>query len=222
MRSLSIFNMLRPEDLSFLNQHKSHQQFKKGKIIFNEGQRPAGVYIVYSGKVKVQKLGSNAKEQIIRLAKEGDMLGYRSLISGNIYNASAETLEDTMVCFLSKETFFQILANNANVSMNIMKLLSENLGAAETKIVEIIQKPTRNRIAETIILLKEMYGVEDDNETLNIMLTREEIANFSGMSTENAIRILYNLRDDGLIDFEKKKIKILNIKNLIKESNIED
>ena len=177
---------------------------------------------MYSGKVKVQKLGSNAKEQIVRLAKEGDILGYRSLISGSNYNATAETLEDSVLCFLSKETFFELMKNNPSVSMNLMKLLSDKLGAAETKIVEIIQKPTRNRIAETLLLLNELFGTEEDNQTINVVMTREDIANIAGMSTETAIRLLYGLRDEGLIGLEKKKIKILNIKKLIKESNIED
>ncbi len=222
MRKLSVFNNLRPEDVLCLNHNKNHLEFKKGKIIFTVGQRPLGIYIVYSGKVKVQKLGSNAKEQIVRLAKEGDILGYRSLISGSNYNATAETLEDSVLCFLSKETFFELMKNNPSVSMNLMKLLSDKLGAAETKIVEIIQKPTRNRIAETLLLLNELFGTEDDNQTIDVVMTREDIANIAGMSTETAIRLLYGLRDEGLIGLEKKKIKILNIKKLIKESNIED
>jgi CRP/FNR family transcriptional regulator, polysaccharide utilization system transcription regulator len=222
MRKLSVFNNLRSEDIQCLNHNKNHLEFKKGKIIFAVGQRPLGIYIVYSGKVKVQKLGSNAKEQIVRLAKEGDILGYRSLISGCNYNATAETLEDSVLCFLSKETFFELMKNNPSVSMNLMKLLSDKLGAAETKIVEIIQKPTRNRIAETLLLLNELFGTEEDGQTINVVMTREDIANIAGMSTETAIRLLYDLRDDGLIGLEKKKIKILNIKKLIKESNIED
>jgi len=222
MRSLSIFNQLRSEDISCLNEHKKHILFKKGKIIFNEGQRPSGVYIVYSGKVKIQKSGPNGKAQIVRLTKEGDVIGYRSLISGENYHASAETLEDTTLCFLSKDTFFQLITNNSSVSMNLMKLLSENLGAAETKIIEVLQKPTKNRIAEALLLLKEMYGLEEDGQTINVVLIREDIANIAGTSTETAIRLLYSLHEDGLIDFDKKKIKILNLRKLIIESNMED
>jgi len=103
-----------------------------------------------------------------------------------------------------------------------MKLLSDNLGAAETKVVEIIQKPTRHRIAEALILLKEMYGMESDNQTLNIVMIREDIANIAGMATETAIRILYELRDEKIIDLEKKKIKILDLNQLLKESQIAD
>lgn len=222
MRGLSIFNDLRDEDINLLNENKGHMIYKKGRIIFNEGQRPSGIYVIYQGKVKIHKLGPNAKEQIVRLAKEGDVLGYRSLISGDLYNATAETLEDSMLCFLSKETFFNLLANNSSVSTNLLKLLSENLAAAETKVVEIIQKPTRNRVAEALLLLKEMYGLENDNQTLNIVMIREDIANIAGMATETAIRILYDLRDEGLIDLDKKKIKILNVQKLIKESQLED
>ena len=222
IRELSIFNSLRPEDILFLNQHKTHLLFKKGKSIFNIGQRPMGVYMVFSGKVKIQMLGANAKEQIVRLAKAGDVIGYRSMIRGENYNASAEALEETTVCFLSKETFFELLSNNFPVSMNLMKLLSENLGDAETKMVGLLQKPTKNRIAETILVLKELYGTEADSQTLNIVMTREEIANYAGMSTETAIRILYDLRGDGVIALEKKKIKILNFQKLIQISGAND
>ena len=222
MRSLSIFNNLRDEDVDVLNENKGHMIYKKGRIIFSERQRPAGIYMIYSGKVKIQKLGSNAKEQIVRLAKEGDILGYRSLISGNNYNATAETIEDSMLCFLSKETFFSMLTNNPSVSMNMMKLLSDNLGAAETKVVDINQKPTRHRIAEALLLLKEMYGMDSDNQTLSVVMIREDIANIAGMATETAIRTLYKLRDEGIIDLEGKRIKILNLSKLLKESQLED
>ena len=73
-----------------------------------------------------------------------------------------------------------------------------------------------------MVLLNELFGTEDDNQTIDVVMTREDIANIAGMSTETAIRLLYGLRDEGLIGLEKKKIKILNIKKLIKESNIED
>jgi CRP/FNR family transcriptional regulator len=178
--------------------------------------------MVFSGKVKIQMLGANAKEQIVRLAKAGDVIGYRSMIRGENYNASAEALEETTVCFLSKETFFELLSNNFPVSMNLMKLLSENLGDAETKMVGVLQKPTKNRIAETILVLKDLYGTEADSQTLNIVMTREEIANYAGMSTETAIRILYDLRGDGVIALEKKKIKILNFQKLIQISGAND
>ncbi|MFI5220813.1 MAG: Crp/Fnr family transcriptional regulator [Bacteroidia bacterium] len=222
IRGLSIFSNLRDEDIAMLNENKGHMSYKKGKIIFNEGQRPTGVYVVYSGKVKIFKLGPNAKEQIIRLAKEGDVLGYRSLIGGENYKAAAETLEDSLLCFLSKENFFKILSANESVSMNLLKLLSDNLGAAETKVVEIVQKPTRHRVAEALLLLKEMYGMEPDGQTLNISMVRDDIANLAGMATETAIRILYELRQDGVIELEKKKIRIMNLQKLVRESQVMD
>lgn len=222
VRCYSVFSELSTSDLTELDAEKDSSFCKKGQIIFYEGTHPKGVYVVYSGKVKVYKLGSNAREQIVRLAKPGDILGYRSLIGGDRYYATAETLEDSAICFIPRDILFQLMEKNPGLSMRLMQKLCEDLASAEKKMVEMVQKPVRERMAEALLVLKEKYGLETDNKTLNVVLTREDLANFIGTTTETAIRILSDFKDEKLISLDKKKIALLNIPKLLHESRIND
>jgi CRP/FNR family transcriptional regulator, polysaccharide utilization system transcription regulator len=222
VRRSSIFSDLKSDEVEKLECLKDAGLYKKGQTIFQEGNHPKGIFCIFAGKVKVFKLGSNYKEQIVRLAKEGDVIGYRSLICGDKYHASAATIEDSTICFIPREHLFKVLEDNAILSNNLMKLLSQDLAHAETKMVEMMQKPVRERLAEGIIMLKEMYGLMEDGKTLNVVMTREDIANFIGTTTETAIRILSDLNGENIIGLDKKKISIENFPKLLHESHIND
>lgn len=221
-RYKSIFCDLKGEQLAAINDNKGCNIYKKGQIIFSEGFFPQGLFCINAGKVKVAQAGDNGREQIIRLTKEGDILGYRALLSGEKYSASAVAIEDCSVCLIPKDVFFKVIESESSLSMQIMKLLSHDLGKAEHKITDLAQKPVRERMAEAILFLKETYGTESDGKTLNVSLSREEIANVVGTATETAIRLLSEFKTDTIIELQAKKIKIINYNKLVKTANIHD
>jgi len=221
-RNKSIFCDLSKEELSELDDTKGCSNYKKRHHIFKEGSYPHGLYCLNSGKVKLFQMAENGREQIVRLAKPGDVLGYRSLLSGEQYTSTAEAIEDCSVCFIPKEVVMKMLQTNSSLSMNIMKLLSGDLKKAEHTITELAQKPVRERMAEVLLLLKEIYGFEKDNVTLGVILTREEISNIAGTATETSIRILAEFKDEGLIKFNGKKIVIPDLKKLTYAANVHD
>lgn len=194
--------------------------FKKGQIIFSEGGHPLGLFCVNDGKVKLEHSGIDGKEQIVRMAKGGDVLGYRALLSSERYNASAVALDDTEICFIPKDAFFNVLKNNPQLSLEIIKMLSTELRKAEQTITDIAQKPVRERMAEALLFLKETYGFEADNATIDVVLSREDIANLVGTATETAIRLLSEFKKDGIVESVGKKIKILDNNKLVKTANI--
>jgi len=218
----SVFCELNTEDLGILTLSKNCNLYKKGQIVFFEGNYPDGLFCLREGKIKIYKTGPEGKEQIIRLAKTGDVLGYRALISGEHYNATAATLEDSRVCFIRKEAIFNLLKTNSNFSLYLIKLLSKDLEDVENRLVNITQKPVRERLAEALIILKETYGTESNNSVLNISLSREDLANIVGTATETVIRLLADFRQNGLISTKGKKIEILSLEGLIKAGNIKD
>jgi CRP-like cAMP-binding protein len=218
----NVFCTLTDQQLTELSIEKTCNFFKKGQLVFFEGNRPTGLYCVNKGKIKIYQIGIEGKEQIIRLAKDGDIVGYRSLISGETYTASAAVIEDATICFLPRKTFFDLLQTNSELSTRMMKLLSHDLKAAEKRITGLAQKPVRERMAETVLMLKEFYGVDKDNITIKANLSREDIANIVGTATETAIRILSEFRNEKMLDLVGKKIKVLNQDLLIKAANVYD
>ncbi len=221
-RICSIFDVLSEEELTLISHNKGGNLYKRGQHIFFEGTRPSGLYCINSGKVKVFKIDQTGKEQIVRLAKSGDVLGYRSLISGEPYSSFAAPLEDSMICFIPKSVFLHLVQTNSSLSMRIMQLLAQDLKSAESRIANIAQKTVRERLAEAILILREFYGVEDDNETLGVAITREDLANIVGTATETVIRFLSEFKKDKMIDLQGRKIRILDQKALIHTANVYD
>lgn len=218
----SIFSALTPEDLELLSLQKHCNYFMKGQVIFSEGSYPIGLFCINSGKVKISQSGFEGKEQIIRLAKDGDIIGYRALISGEGYSATATVIEDSKICLIPRNVFFGFLQTNADITQRIMKLLAIDLREAENKITILAQKPVLERLAEVLLMLKEYYGYGENDPNLNITITREEIANIVGTATETTIRLLSDLRKEGIIDLDGKRIKILKPDSLTKLANLYD
>lgn len=221
-RDASVFLDLPANELSVLSNAKSCRTYRKGQTVFFADDYPGGLFCLHNGKVKIYKLGSDGKEQIVRLARTGDIVGYRSLISGGPYSAYAVPLEDSQICFIPRALFFSMLSTNANLSMRVLELLSTELRAAEDRLVEMAQKPVRERLAEALILLKETYGLEDDGATLNVKVTREELGNIVGTATESVIRILSEMKQHNVVDFVGRRIKIVNQKALLEIANVDD
>ena len=219
-REFSHFSDLPAEDLEVLSSHKSCITYKKGQNLFYEGTRPMGVFCINYGKVKVYKMGSNGKEQILFIAKPGDFLGYRSLLSEEFYGASATVIEQAAICFVPKSDFLQILHSNPGFFQKLMKAVCHELGVMEEKLAQLAQKSVRERLAATIIMLKETYGMEGDgSELIDIALSREDLANIVGTATETVIRLLSEFKSDGLIGLEGKKIKVIDSQRLVHEAD---
>jgi len=217
----NVFCTLSDNQVNELALDKSCNIYKKGQLIFYEGNRPTGLYCVNQGKVKIFQTGEEGKEQILRLAKEGDLLGYRSLISGEPYSASGAVMEDAVVCYVPRKTFFELMQKNSELSTRMMQLLSHDLKEAEARITGLAQKPVRERMAETILMLREFYGTDND-EIIKASVSREDIAGIVGTSTETCIRVIAEFKHEKLIELAGKRIKVANLNGLIKAAHVFD
>lgn len=220
-RTKSVLCHLNAAELTRIDDNKTCIIYKKGQTILHENGHPLGVYSIYDGKVKIVRSGNEGKDQIVRLIKSGDIFGYRALFSNTRYNASAIALEDSRICFIPRDAFLTILHSNSNLSLDLIKLLALELGRAEQTITHIAQKTVKERTAEALLSLKETYGTEKDGATINISLSREDIASLVGTATETVIRLLSVFRREKTLDLIGKKIKILDLKKLVLEANCE-
>lgn len=219
-RGDSHFSELPNDDLEVLSSHKSCVTYKKGQTLFYEGTRPMGIFCINHGKVKVYKMGSNGKEQILFIAQPGDFLGYRSLLSEEFYGATGTVLEQAAICFIPKSDFLSILSKNPAFFQKLMKAVCHELGVMEEKLAQLAQKSVRERLAATIIMLKETYGMEGEgSDVIDIALSREDLANIVGTATETVIRLLSDFKSDGLIGLKGKKIQVLDAQRLIHEAD---
>lgn len=221
-RANSLFNFCQKNELDDLALHKSCTSYKAGQMIFHENSMPVGLHCVNSGKIKLHKMGSDGKEQIIRLVKPGDFIGYRALMSESPFSASATALEESTVCFIPRETFFGILKQNHAVSTGMMQLLCRNLEESEKRLTEMAYKPVRERLAEALLMIKQTYQDPEEEKEFSFSMTREDLAGFVGTAKETVIRLLSDMKKDGIIKSDGRKITILDAKKLIHISNMYD
>lgn len=219
-RQHSLFGVLCNHEMEELNDAKSCTIYKKGQVLLYEGTRPLGVFCINSGKVKVYKLGADGKEQIIRIAKEGDILGYKAMISEETYPVTAETLEPCTICFLPKNEFLRLLSENQEFNQKLLQAVCHELGVMADNLTNLAQKSVRERLAITLLMLKDTYGVDGQNEEVEINLTREDLANIVGTATETLIRLLHDFKEENLIVTKGRKITVVDTKGLVRAARI--
>lgn len=213
-------SMASGDQLDFISEAKSCYTYKKGQTIFFEESRPLGLFCVNKGKIKIYKTGIDGKEQIIHFGQGGDFLGYRALIADEKYSVSATALEETTACFIPRDSFIEMLDNNPKLSRTLLKSLCHEIGIANERIQSMAQKNVRERLADTLLLLHHTFNEHNDENTLiDITLPREDIANIVGTATETLIRLLSEFKNDGLVKFEGKKIRLLDIAKLERLAN---
>ena len=218
----NLFCCLTIDEKDDLSVNKGNNFYKKGQSVFYEGNQSHGLFCIYKGKVKLSKLGENGKEQVVRFAKSGDVLGYRSLFSNEPYQATATAIEDTYVCHLSSDSFMELIKTNPKLSWEAMKLLSEDLKNAEQHLINITQKTVKERIAEALLILYKTFGFLEDGVTLDITLTRAEIGDIAGTTTETTIRTLAQLKKEGVIELSGKHISIPSVTDLANVAGVYD
>ncbi|MBK7690805.1 MAG: Crp/Fnr family transcriptional regulator [Bacteroidetes bacterium] len=219
---ISVFSDLKNDDFEKLNYEKSVVTLHKGQVLFLQDSKPHGLYCIKKGKVKIYRRGSEGKEQIVRLANDADVVGYRALLSNENYQCGAAALEETTLCYVPKHMVEQLMEDNTVIYKKMVNLLASDLKQAEHKLSDLAQKPVRERVAESLFLLKGKYGLESDGQTLNVVLSREELANIVGTATESLIRVLSDFKKEGIVELEQKRIKILDEDHLFRTAHLYD
>ena len=182
-------------------------------MIFDEGEKLNGVYCVRGGVSKLSKLSSNGKDQIVKLASKGEVLGERSVIAEESANLSATAVSDMEVCFIPKEAIVSTLHKNPDFTYEVLRHMAHDLREADDVIVNMSQKSVKQRIAEALLYIRDNFG-EDKEGYLALVLSREDIANVVGTATESCIRILSEFRKHGLIRTSGKRMAILESRKL--------
>ena len=209
VRQFSSLKALNKEELLKMAECKTSYIIKKGEPIFEEGETTNGIFCIKDGVCKLTKLSANGKDQIVKLVKPGELLGQRSLISEEPTNLSAVALEDMEVCFIPKKEIMEFFNENNQFSMNVMKTICGDLKDADDHMVSLAQKSVKERLAETLLHLEDTFGKNEDG-TLHIQLSREELAGMIGTATESCIRLLSEFNKTGLIELIGKKIAIVD------------
>ena len=214
-REFSSLKALSKDELLKISDCKTSIIVKKGDVIFEEGENVNGIYCIKDGICKLTKLSANGKDHIVKLVSKGELLGQRSMISDEPVNLSAVALEDMEVCFIPKTEVMGFFDKNNRFSMNVMRSICGDLKDADDHMVNLAQKTVKERLAETLLYLSDTFGKNEDN-SLKVQLSRDELASMIGTATESCIRLLSDFKKLNLIELNGKKIILKDINKLKK------
>lgn len=213
-----IWSVLSADEKRFVTDNLQIHSFKKNQLIYAEGDEPEFLWVLLKGKVKKIKEGVGGRVQILRLIRPVQYFGYRAFFAGEPYVSSAAAFEPSTLGAVPLHIVRDLIQNNMKLAWFFIHELSRNLGGSDTKIVNLTQKHIRGRLAEALVVLADNYGYEDDNCTLKIYMSREDLANLSNMTTSNAIRTLTTFVNEHLLIVDGRRIKIINEPQLRKIS----
>lgn len=217
---LSVWDVLTPDERQFVKSNYSVHHFKKNEIIHCEGDKPTHMMILASGKLKVYKGGLGTRNQIIRMLKPGEHFSYRAIIANDVYSTTVTAFEQSTVYMIKSQLFISILRHNNAFCYRFLEEIATDLAASDTRTINLTQKHIRGRLAESLLQLYKKYGFEEDGCTINMHLSREDLANLSNMTTSNAIRTLANFVNEHVIAIDGRKLKIIDEERLRKISKL--
>lgn len=212
-KNQTILSHLSDEEWADLEDELEIRRYRKNETIFSQGKRISGCYIILSGIVKQFKTGTEGKDYIFKLAKSYEILGFRSVLSGEPACNTSTAIEECTLCYVPKDCLHHLVKTNGDFALDLLQIACHELEESHSLITEIAQKSVRERLAELLLNLKNKFGT-DENNHLNISLSREELANVVGTATESVIRLLSEFKNERYIDVNGKKISIINDKAL--------
>ena len=197
-------------------QHMSRTlRFDRGEIIFQEGEPAFGVYVICRGKVKLAKHSLKGKIQILKLLGPGEVLGEKTLFDREVYTAYAQALEATRVHFVERAPFLTLLREHPEIAIQFIEKLSRELKGFQDKLMEASYEGSLERISRLLLMMAKQYGTEaEQGVDIGVTLSRQELAELTGISTETAIRMLSRMKDRGLIAMDGQKIFIVDREGL--------
>lgn len=206
-----VFAPLSREKLKALDRCKADNLFRKGQVLFHEGNAALGVYCVYEGQLKMFKAGSQGRPQIIGIATSGTLMGHRALLTNKPHSFTAESLGDARICFVDKKVFFSLISDNSSVAESLLRKMAMDLDAVEDRLMDVVEKPVQVRLARLLLSLRDNYGKPSQKGTrITLSLTREEMAEMIGTTQETTIRLLSQFRKLGLVRLDNKSITLLD------------
>jgi CRP/FNR family transcriptional regulator len=209
-----------PEWHQVIALNKQTLRFKKGEVIFAEGDPVNGIHFVYKGLVKVHKHWDKQKELILRFVKEGEILGARGLGKRDRYPVTATALEPVELCFVDTDFFLSSLKTNPELSLRLSLFYANELHEAEERMRNLAHMDSKGRIADLLLKLQEQFG-NNESGYLQIILSRQDMAAYAGTTYETVFRALQEMQEAGWIKTNGKQVGILQVPALQKLAKVQ-
>lgn len=209
LKSCFLCRLSSKEWLPAIDIYRQNFHVGKGEQLFTEGSQVTGVYFIYKGTFKVHKKWADDKELIIRIAKNGAILGHRGLGNDIYYPVSATALEASEVCFIDLDFFHSTVKVNHQFLFELMMFFAGELKESEKKMRNLAHMPVKGRIAQALLNFKAKFGTTGEG-FIDLNLSRQDLASYTGTTYESVFRLLNELVAEGSIALSGKNISIID------------
>jgi CRP/FNR family transcriptional regulator len=183
--------------------------YKAGEQVYAQDMEIPHAYMVKKGLLKIFRIGTKGEQHIVRLVKEGHLIGFHSLLSDEPEVTGCESLTESVVCLIPGYLLKKAISQDTKVAETIMKQTCEELKQTCNSVLELSQKTVRGRLANLLLKLQALFQLKQE-EPIPLVLSRMDMARWIGTSQESVSRMINEFKTDGVIDFTKSEIRILD------------
>jgi len=218
-RSRTEWCILADEELQRLNKAKIVKNYDAGETIYHEGDPCTGIYDLENGVVAFRKYDLEGNATLISLAYPGRTLGYRSFLGGGNHVTSAEAVKPSVVCFIEKSVVRDLIDRNPALGQRFLRRVAKDLGRATERYHQELTLTVRHRLLNLLLILNDRYGTADETNkaTIELPLSRQELAALIGTRPETLARTIQNLRSNDLAYFNGRHVAIPHLDDLLDE-----
>jgi CRP-like cAMP-binding protein len=211
IREIPLFAGLVDEQIQWLAVIVEKRKYSRGKVIFTEGEEATGLYVLHTGRVKIYKLSSEGKEQILHIFGPGEPFGEVAVFAGGQFPAYAEALEVSETLFFPRKKIVELLTKDPSMAMNMLAMLSKRLKYFTQLVENLSLKEVPQRLAAYLLVLATM---KDKRDTVELDIAKGQLASLLGTIPETLSRILNKMTIQGYIEVEGRQIKLLDRQSL--------
>lgn len=216
LRGVPLFEGLDEAHLEALAQVTVSRRLPKGVTVFFEGEQGDSLYIVRSGCVKIYRVAEDGREKTLALLSNGEFFGEMALLDEEPRSAVAETLDSTTLYILHRNDFRRLLAENASMSLQILRVMTRRLRQTNAQVTDLVFKDVRSRVGRVLLDLAKRHGVPiEAGSKVALKLTHQELANLVGTARETVSRILAEFQDAHYITFEGRYVVVVDREGLL-------
>lgn len=212
LKKVGFFKHLKPAELKRISDITAHRSVKAGELIFSKEDIGRTFFVVTAGKVKIFTGSSQSRSKTLAYLVEGDFFGEMALLGGKTRSASAEAVTDCELIVIDRQRFFELIETDTCFTLCLLRTLSERLRKANQDIESLLFHNMLGRLSFTILRLARERGIKKDRNHLD--LTLHELADLLGTTREPLSRSLSVMKKAGILDYQDKRIIIIDRKRL--------
>jgi len=211
IQSVPIFSGLDKADIEAVMAIAVERRYRRGEIIFSDGESADGFYVIADGKVKVFKVSFEGKEQILHIFGPGEPFGEVPVFSGKVFPANAQAIAASRLVFFPRKAIIALITEKPSIALNMLAVLSMRLRQFTVQIEHLSLKEVPERLAAHLIYLSEEQGA---GESVRLDISKGHLASLLGTIPETLSRIFARMSGDGLIEVKGRDIRLVDREGL--------